>query len=225
MEFEEFTLAASTTTLPVESTVHEYADAIEYRLDRSPDGLDALAAVDGALPVLVTNRVETEGGDTPATPARIETLCRAVESDVVEAVDIELDAVQSGDGQRVLEAADDHGVATVVSVHDFERTPAPERLRELLRAAGTHGDVAKLAVTAETPADVLDLLTVTHEATQDGETVATMAMGAVGRHSRVVTPLYGSRLGYAPAATEDATAPGQYNLQTFRRLYEALAQS
>jgi 3-dehydroquinate dehydratase-1 len=52
--------------------------------------------------------------------------------------------------------------------------------------------------------------------------VATMAMGEAGRHSRAVAPLYGSRIGYAPVDPADATAPGQYDLETLRGLVETL---
>jgi 3-dehydroquinate dehydratase-1 len=49
-----------------------------------------------------------------------------------------------------------------------------------------------------------------------------MAMGAPGRHSRAVAPLYGSRIGYAPVESENATAPGQYDLATLRELVQSL---
>jgi 3-dehydroquinate dehydratase-1 len=45
-----------------------------------------------------------------------------------------------------------------------------------------------------------------------------MAMGEAGRHTRVVAPLYGSRIGYAPVDPSRATAPGQYDLATLSRL-------
>jgi 3-dehydroquinate dehydratase-1 len=47
-------------------------------------------------------------------------------------------------------------------------------------------------------------------------------MGAAGRHSRAVAPLYGSRIGYAPVDPADATAPGQYDLATLRSLVTQL---
>ncbi len=83
--------------------------------------------------------------------------------------------------------------------------------------------MGKLAVTAESRGDVLDLLAVTREFDDAGERVATMAMGAPGRHSRAVAPLYGSKIGYAPVDPADATAPGQYDLATLARLVEELS--
>lgn len=222
MAFEEFHLAASTADLAEEPAAREHADLLEYRLDLAAGGVDRLADYDGQLPLLVTNRTEQEGGEAAAEPERLDALCRAAESSSVAAVDIELDAVRHGNGERVLRAAREHDVAVIVSTHDFESTPDRERLDSLLSAACERGDVGKLAVTAADSGDVLDLLVATRAATVAGNTVATMAMGEVGRHSRVVAPLYGSRLGYAPVAPDKATAAGQFDLETFRRLHDQL---
>lgn len=222
MEFDEFVLAASTSDLDDEPAAREHADAVEYRLDRAADGLDAVAAYDGELPLLVTNRVDHEGGEAPDTPVRLDTLEAAIEEPPVVGVDIELSAVRSGAGRRVVEQAREHGVAVIVSTHDFERTPDPDRIRDRLVAAAEYGDIAKLAVRASDRGDVLDLLRVTHELSAAGTQVATVAMGEAGRHSRAVAPLYGSRLGYAPVDVADPTAPGQYDLETLRRLVDDL---
>jgi len=223
MDFEEFVLAASTADLRECGAARRHADLLEYRLDLAAAGLDALDS-EYELPVLVTNRVEEEGGHAQAGPTRLDALSRAIEKPAVEAVDIELVTLRSGRGQHVVDRAREHGVTVVVSTHDFTGTPDRQQLRALLDAASARGDVAKLAVTAEDVTDVLDLLSVTAEATRAGQTVATMAMGEAGRHSRVVAPLYGSRIGYAPLDRERATAPGQYDLETFRTLYESLRE-
>ena len=223
MGFEEFVLAAVTADLSVEPAAREHADAVEFRLDLADDGRARLDAYDGDLPLLVTNRVEWEGGEAADEPARIEALERAVEHPAVEAVDIELAAVRTGD-YALLDHARAHDIAVVVSVHDFEETPERGTLSALLTEAAELGDVGKLAVTAETRGDVLALLSATHEATAAGECVATMAMGEAGRHSRAVAPLYGSRIGYAPIDPGDATAPGQYDLATLRRLIDQLQE-
>jgi 3-dehydroquinate dehydratase-1 len=222
MNFESFVLAASTADLAVEPDARNHADAVEFRMDLAADPLAALGEYDGDLPVLVTNRVEWEGGEAPDDPQRLDRLCDAVEHDAVEAVDVELAAVTDGDADRVIACARDHDVSVVVSTHDFEATPGMTDLQATLRTACEHGDVGKLAVTADTIDDVLDLLVATRAATLEGDTVATMAMGEAGRHSRAVAPLYGSRIGYAPVDPADATAPGQYDLATLADLVDAL---
>ncbi len=218
MDFEEFVLAASTADLADEPAARDHADCVEFRMDLAEEPLATLRSYNGGLPLLVTNRAEWEGGEAPDTRERLDALMTAIETPLVEAIDLELAALESGDAERVREHARTHDVTVVVSTHDFETTPAPEELRGLLSRTCEHGDVGKLAVTAESRRDVLDLLSVTDELTGQGERVATMAMGEAGRHSRAVAPLYGSRIGYAPVDPAEATAPGQYDLATLAEL-------
>jgi 3-dehydroquinate dehydratase-1 len=222
MDFEEFVLAAATGDLGDEPTARKRADAVEFRMDLASNPLTQLGAYDGASPLIVTNRAQWEGGEAPEDPARLSALAEATEHPAVEAVDVELETLQNGEGAEVVESARAHGVAVVASVHDFETTPGRERLSSLLSAACDVADVGKLAVTAESPGDVLALLGATWEATSDGRRVATMAMGEAGRHSRAVAPLYGSRIGYAPVDPAEATAPGQYDLATLSELVGSL---
>jgi 3-dehydroquinate dehydratase-1 len=220
LSFEEFVLAASTADLTEEPAAREDADAVEYRMDLADDGFDGLAAYDGDLPLIVTDRVEYEGGESADTSERVDRLVRAVDVPAVGAVDVELAAVERC--QPVIEAAAETDVSIIVSAHDFEETPERSDLAATLDRACEYGDVGKLAVTAQSRGDVLDLLSVTHDQTTAGRTVATMAMGEAGRHSRAVAPLYGSRIGYAPVDPAAATAPGQYHLQRLRSLIDAL---
>ncbi|MFC6951511.1 type I 3-dehydroquinate dehydratase [Halorubellus litoreus] len=250
MDFESFVLAAATDDLADAATTvaREYADAVEYRMDAvdaaaepgavSPS-VTALAEYDGDLPVIATNRAAWEGGAAgPAVPPsdqdavqaeaarnRVESLAAAASVDTVEAVDVELAslAADAPGVETVLAEAAANDVAVVASSHDFERTPSRDAMRDALESGLAHGDVAKLAVTAETRKDALDLLAVTREFAARDEPVATMAMGAVGRHTRAVAPVYGSKIGYAPVDAADATAPGQYDLATLADLVESLS--
>ncbi|MFC6974233.1 type I 3-dehydroquinate dehydratase [Halomicroarcula sp. GCM10025709] len=221
MNFESFTLLAATDDLSVEPEGRAHADGVELRMDFADDPLAQLDAYDGELPVLVTNRVEWEGGEAPDSADRLDTLERALGYDAVTAVDLELAAVSGAgeyDAGRVVDAARDRGVSVVVSTHDFESTPERADIAERLERACSYGDVGKMASTAHSPDDVLAMLGATRDRTAAGDTVATMCMGAAGRHSRAVAPVYGSRIGYAPVDPADATAPGQYDLATLRSL-------
>ncbi|WP_254543378.1 type I 3-dehydroquinate dehydratase [Halomarina pelagica] len=222
MDFDSFVLAAVLSDLGEERAAREHADAVEFRMDLADDPLAALDDYDGELPILATNRVEWEGGEAADDDARVDALRAAAEHPRVEAVDVELAAIAAGEGVGVVDHARERDVAVVVSVHDFEETPARAEMARLLGQALEFGDVGKLAVTADAPADVLRLLALTHAQTEAGNRVATMAMGEAGRHSRAVAPVYGSRIGYAPVDPADATAPGQYDLATLRDLVDAL---
>lgn len=219
MNFETCVLAAATADLDDEPAAREHADAAEFRLDLTARPLDSLADYDGDLPVIATNRLAAEGGDAD-DENRLGVLSRAVEYPNVEAVDIEFSAID--DATELIECARENDVTIIVSSHDFTGTPSCAAMRELLERAGEYGDVAKFAVTAENRADVLSLLSVTHELDSVGQRVATMAMGEVGRHSRALAPLYGSRIAYAPVDPAAATAPGQYDLATLAGLLDTL---
>jgi len=219
MDFESFVLAASTPTLDCDPGP---ADAVEFRMDLASDPLGALAKYDGR-PVIATDRIATEGGESSAGPDRRDRLIRAARMACVGAIDIELARV--GDCDGVIGAACKAETSVIVSAHDFEATPDPEAMVERLGRAASIGDVGKLAVTATDRGDALDLLVATHAATVAGHRVATMAMGESGRHTRAVAPLYGSKIGYAPPADGEATAPGQYDLDRLADLIDALDES
>jgi len=229
LDLDSFTLAASAATLEAEPAARGAADCLEFRLDLAADPGPELEAYGGELPLLVTNRADWEGGEAD-DDGRIETLRRAIEHGAVEAVDIELAALdgERGDADAARELVDrarEAGVSVVVSTHDFERTPPEPALKRRLRRASEHGDVGKIAVTAAGRSDALSVLSVTHELTEDGLAVATVAMGEAGSHTRAVAPVYGSKIGYAPVDPGEATAPGQYDLETLRRLVDELLTS
>jgi 3-dehydroquinate dehydratase-1 len=222
MDFDSFVIAAVTTELSDERAARVLADAVEFRLDGADSPLEALEDYDGELPVIATNRPESEGGDVPDGPDRLATLRSAAADPATAAVDVELAAVERGDAAAVIETARETDTNVIVSAHDFEGTPAPARLDALLADAAEAGDVAKLATTATDPGDVLDLMRATLDATRSGATVATMAMGEPGRHSRAIAPLYGSKIGYGSIRPGRELAPGQFDIETLRGLVSRL---
>ncbi|WP_306060227.1 type I 3-dehydroquinate dehydratase [Natronococcus wangiae] len=223
IEFDSFVLAAPTADLSDadDPIAREHADAVEFRMDLADEPLGGLENYDGDLPILATNRTEREGGEA-ADDGRLETLAEAARIDAVGAIDVELESILEGEADGLLETARERDVAVVASSHDFEGTPPRTELVRTLTEAGKYADVAKLAVTAESKADTLALLSATERLTAHGDAVATMAMGDVGSHTRAVAPVYGSKIGYAPVDPEAATAPGQYDLETLSELVSQL---
>lgn len=219
MDFDDVVLVAATNDLTEEPQARSNADAVEFRMDLADDPLDALDAYDGELPILATNRPTWEGGEAEEE-GRLDELLTAARLDAVEAVDLELRTAR--ESPALPEDFRAAGADVVVSSHDFERTPAFEDLWNTVEAAIEHGDVAKVAVHAESTDDTLRLLRVVHEATKAGIPVGGMSMGEVGTHTRVVAPLYGSKLTYAPlAADEFSSAPGQLSLDEVASFLEA----
>ncbi|QLK24915.1 type I 3-dehydroquinate dehydratase [Natrinema zhouii] len=221
LDFDSFVLAAATAELSDEPAAREHADAIEFRMDLADEPVAALEVYDGELPILATNRADWEGGDA-ADDGRLETLAEATAHDAVAAIDVEFESILEGEAKELLETARDRDVSVVASAHDFEGTPPRNEMVRLLTEAGKYADVAKLAVTADSKSETLALLSATEQLTAHGDTVATMAMGDVGSHTRAVAPVYGSKIGYAPVDPAEATAPGQYDLETLAGLVARL---
>ena len=93
LDFDSFVLAAATDDLAAEPAARDHADAVEFRLDLATDPLDQLAAYDGDLPLIVTNRAAWEGGEADDESRRLDTLDSALDHEAVAAVDLECGAL------------------------------------------------------------------------------------------------------------------------------------
>ncbi|MBN9390538.1 MAG: type I 3-dehydroquinate dehydratase [Chloroflexi bacterium] len=178
------------------------------------------------VPLLATFRRQEEGGASPlAEPERVAILKAALASGAVQLVDVELRTSEAA-RQELLEAARRQGVGSVVSYHDFARTPGLPELRDLMaELAATGADILKLAVFPRLPLDSLNLLTVTYEAQANwpDRQLITMAMGGLGGFTRLAGPFYGSVLSFAVG--EKSSAPGQPDIDTVRKLWQNWAVS
>jgi 3-dehydroquinate dehydratase-1 len=128
-----------------------------------------------------------------------ETDCnRAVRSDWlislsrhVDIIDVELGTPRWRD---VVDAADDSSTIIMVSEHDFNATPEMPGLKNIVKRSLKQGaKIVKIATMAKSASDVTRLMRFTEECDVP---VVTMAMGGVGRISRVVAPLFGSLFVY-----------------------------
>lgn len=128
-------------------------------------------------------------------------------------VDLELDTSQL---EGLVKKASETGVKTIISHHNFESTPSREIMLSLLKREFNAGaDIAKLAVKARTMEDVLNLLSVTVEASREGN-ICTIAMGNLGKIARVAAPFFGSTLLYGYVS--NPTAPGQLSVSELRKI-------
>jgi len=216
---EPLVVAALTEGLyrKTEGARKEGADAVELRIDMYDGGpekaLEDLGSGVG-LPVIATNRPTEEETEEE----RADTLVRAAEH--ADAVDIDASSPNET-VERVFSAARDKDVTVIASHHDFEGTPPHKEMWKMLEEAWELGDIAKLAVTPETRREAYRLLGLTLNASEDCDgPVATVAMGEVGSHTRVVAPLYGSCLTYASYG--GGTAPGQLSVREASETLEIL---
>lgn len=186
----------------------------------------AMRSACGPLPLLLTRRSSTEGGQTIALDeeAVVALLARACEAGCVDFIDYEM-ANDSRRVARLRAASAAQGVGLVLSFHDFHGTPdADALLARFVMAQGLGADIAKVAVMPHSPQDVLTLLGATWRASQTvGIPLISMAMGALGAVSRVGGWQFGSAASFAVG--QSASAPGQIGLPELRVMLGTLRQA
>ena len=219
MSLDDFALAATTNDLAREPEARGAADLVEFRMDKATDPIAQLEAYDGELPIVATNRNQWFGGKA-RDAGRLDALFAASRSDAVAYVDLELETVRGT--EWIVDEFRGNDVDLIVSHHDFDATPDRDVLAAIVEECAGYGDVAKVATYPQDLSDCLALLDVLHEGTDAGIDAAGIAMGELGRHTRVVGHVYGSKLGYAPLRDDDSDyAPGQIPLGTLAALVEA----
>ncbi len=189
------------------------ADLIELRIDAliDPDPQEVIHLMEEInYPLIATNRMREEGGYFRGSESeRTEILIQT--ADYAELVDIEL---QTNEKFRanVIQAAK----STIISFHDFERTPHLKELLEIVEKEKELGSIAKFAVMPKNTQDTLNVLEVVNKV----DNTIGIAMGVMGRYTRVVTPLLGSPIIYASVG--DESAPGQLDIKDTKEIIEKL---
>lgn len=206
-------------------------DIVEWRADWF-DGVSNMSAVEstaralrdilGDTPILFTFRTLEEGGEKVISDdAYIALNSLAAEHGLADALDVEL---FRGDEivRQIIACAHSHDVRVVVSNHNFTLTPDKnEIVSRLCRAQELGGDILKIAVMPNSPADVLTLLSATEQAHRTcNQPLITMSMGALGAVSRVSGELFGSSVTFGAAGA--ASAPGQLGAAELAGILKAL---
>ena len=187
------------------------------------DVLRAVAPEFPELPLLATVRTTREGGGADLDAEAYAQLVGALaESGPVDAVDVEHRHPGAASARAAAERA---GVQVVASYHDFDATPPVEEIVGVLAEMEEAGaDVAKIAVTPRSAADVVTLLDATERRFRDARRpLVTVAMGALGAPSRLVGGVFGSAATFATAGA--ASAPGQLPVDDMRSVLDVLARA
>lgn len=222
MNLEKFRLAATTNDLTREMEAREHADLIEFRMDTAEDPIGQLREYEGELPLIATNRTRWFGGKANDS-GRLDKLFEASRHSKVEFVDIEFEVVRGLDW--IANDLRQNNVQLIISHHDFKETPEKRVLDEIFEQCFEYGDLAKVAVYPESIADSHRLLGAINKATEQGRDVAGISMGSIGSYTRLTAPLYGSKMGYAPLASDNNNyAPGQVPLEKLATMVDYFLQ-
>lgn len=218
-----------------DSITTENADLIEWRMDnftkvREEEAVNEtnkkLTSKLSEFPLLATFRTASEGGALPLeNEEEYFAICKnVVENQCSDLLDLELfrDMKKS---QEIVKLARKNNVKVIMSNHDFAKTPGQEEIfRRLLMMQNFGADIAKIAVMPNSVEDVLTLLSATHQAKQKLQIpIITMAMGDLGKISRVSGDIFGSCLTFGTVGA--ASAPGQIESEQLRAILNALQLS
>jgi 3-dehydroquinate dehydratase/shikimate dehydrogenase len=125
--------------------------------------------------------------------------------------DLEVETLRKLPDQSIREYAVPPRV--LLSVHDFDRTPALPRTVSVPAGGGV--DAVKIAAKARSISDSVRLLRLARRS----KNFVAVPMGDIGLPARILSLREGSALAYAPVA--EATAPGQVLLNEMKHLYRA----
>ena len=189
------------------------ADLVEFRIDAMdhPNPDDVLNIIkDINQPLIATNRKIDEGGFFKGSESeRTEILLTAAKHAAI--IDIEL-GTDLDHMNKVIKASK----STIISYHDFKKTPPFDFLLDVVNREKRLGDIAKFAVM---PKNISDTLVVLNVLSKVEKTVG-IAMGDIGRYTRVVAPLFGSPITFA--SIDNISAPGQLDIQTTKNFLDKL---
>lgn len=180
-------------------------------------------------PFLFVNRAPFEGGSFMGTSAqRVAPLIEALErgADWVD-LPIQTESKLIGKAMKTKKAiavkSSKQKPKIILSYHNFKSTPALAELKKIVQDAKKKGaDLVKIATFAQTMDDNVTLFELTKWAKKKCIPVCTNAMGPKGEISRVICPLLGSALYYAPLTEAHRTAPGQLTVAELRTIWSHL---
>ena len=208
-------------------------DLMEWRIDYYAAGIeDTAQLIDtgrkireliGELPLLVTFRTKSEGGVCQLEENRyLDLVDQIIVNRLGDAVDIELFHEEKRIESLVSEAKN-YNVVVIMSNHDFEKVPAKDVIEfRLKKMANLGADVPKLACMPHNVEDVLTLLEATNAVHNEIENpIITMAMGDIGKVTRIAGQVFGSSLSFG--AVGKSSAPGQLSIEELRKAEKYLA--
>jgi 3-dehydroquinate dehydratase-1 len=180
-------------------------DIVEARLDkmaRTSDWLKRCAALQsGGTPVLLTVRLRAEGGDWETDDEERLEIYRAGLQELA-AVDVELGSVIS---REVAREAARLKKASVISFHDFEKTPPLRDLCAIIEKEHAIGSIAKVSTMIKHADDADVLRSLLRRRWK--KPICVIGMGRAWSKTRVEFAKLGSCLTYG--YLDKPTAPGQ----------------
>jgi 3-dehydroquinate dehydratase-1 len=190
-------------------------DLFELRLDALVARCDEVEATLAGLqaPLIITARHPREGGSNQLSAGKRRGLLWRF---LPHAAYVDIELRSAGTFAAIWAEARAKRVRTILSFHDFEKTPSLSRLEEIARSARSLGaDLLKIATRTDTLAELDRLLDFFRNERLRSE-IAAMGIGRLGRTSRFEFARQRSVLHYAHLG--QPRAEGQLSIAQLRRI-------
>lgn len=194
---------------------------VEHRIDGFSDSKNMhVIYSDFTVDFLVTCRPKANEADSHEhEKVRMQILKHAILNGA-KFVDIEIET-EPNLRQELLAFAKEHGVKTVISFHNYEKTPSPEELEKIIQEMQkSKADIMKCVCMAHSYSDAHIMIDLQHKWS---EKIIAFGMGSFGSFSRVLSLLYGAPFMYVPLNKK--TAPGQLYIKEVKELLNLLDQN
>lgn len=215
----------------IHALTEQPVDLVEWRVDyfQETNNLDCvisalriMRSLLGTKPLIFTFRSLEEGGVKSISNLEYHMLYEAViQSNLVNMIDLEL---LKGNLQlnALVKLAHSAHMPVIISNHNFNEMPTKEVLINTIHKAIACGaDMPKVAIMPQNMTDVLTLLSVSHE--MDAcieEPLIAIAMGDMGRISRMGGEIFGSAVTFA--CITQSSASGQIQAKALKELLNSV---
>ena len=163
----------------------------------------------GNIPLLINVKDSKEKGNFSGSDEQKISLLQESTKLGAEYVDIDFEFVPELLGGLKKEVKN-AGSQLILSAHFFEGTPTfPSLKNRVQRMQNSGADIVKIATMPESQKDLITLLRFAENMKRKNIPFIAMSMGQIGKISRVLVPMLGGEMMFAPLTKEEASAPGQ----------------
>jgi len=207
-----------------QKAIERGADFIEVRIDHfknpfSAEFIKLVTKIDSQL--VLTIRKPEEGGQFAFQEnRRLELISKCIKAKPY-AIDLE-SSINEERLVELIQEAKSNSVKTILSFHDFKKTPEIEEMKQIiLNAVKLQASIVKIIGTAKTLEDNLRMLMLPQFAKENKIEIIAFVMGRKGTVSRILSPIFGAKFTFA--ALDKPTAPGQISIGEMKKNLQSFA--
>lgn len=205
--------------------IERFADLIEIWLDQfeqeiSAHDLEKLTS----KPLLLVNKSKKEQGKASSSEQkRLQILSDFL---VIKPKYVDTSVTTSTKSIQQLRSRLPKSTRLILSYHNYKTTPSLQNLKKnVTKAIKLGADIVKVATFAQKSEDNLILLQLLAWAKKKKYPMIGHCMGSKGKISRIMAPIFGSKIVFVSADAKTASAPGQITHQQYHDIQSLISDS